>query len=138
MPPSESGKISGRPKPVPMIFYADYDYAWDSALKEMQRYNLKTVNKEVGSIITDEMREYEGRQERNEYRYHIEVALTVLPKEEELPQTQVVITKYVSQYRGLDTDRLVASDLVEEKVILHRIQRLLEIERTKLQKAAEK
>lgn len=138
MPPTES-RTGVSTVPITNTFMANYDYTWDAALNEMGHYDLKIVNKDAGSIVTNNMSTFEGRQERNEFRQHIDVKVTALgPDENNLPQTQVTVTKYILKLRGLERDKPVMSDTVEEKVILYRIKRLLEIERLKLERTGNK
>ncbi|MFH1223370.1 MAG: hypothetical protein V1647_03395 [Pseudomonadota bacterium] len=137
-PPVDTTKTTANIKPLTTTFQAEYDYTWNAALKEMQRYDLKIINKDAGSIMTNYLSAYEGRQERNEFRYYIELKITSLPALNSIPQTQVVVTKYIHEARGIEGNRPSVSDGVDEQVITHRIKRLLEIERAKLERARNK
>jgi hypothetical protein len=133
-PPAAYNSRTSSSEPVIQIFYANYDYTWQTTLQEMQRFNLKTANKDSGAIITEDMAGYSSGFVRSQYRFYFDVRLDTLPIENGLPQTQVSITKFLYKEGGLSPEKPVKSNYIDEKVILYRIRRLLEIERKKLER----
>ena len=133
-PPVAYNNNAASSEPVVRIYYANYEYTWASALKEMQRFSLKVVNKDSGIILTDDLVGYSSGFVRSQFRYSFDVRIVPLPPEKGLPQTQISITKFIYKEGGLSPEKSVKSNLIDEKVILYRIKRLLEIERKKLER----
>jgi hypothetical protein len=133
-PPVAYNNNASSSEPVVRVFYANYEYTWETALKEMQRFNLKIVNKDSGTILTDDLTGYSSGFVRSQFRYSFDVRIEALPPDKGLPQTQVSITKFVYKEGGLFPEKSVRSNFIDEKVILYRIKRLLEIERKKLER----
>jgi hypothetical protein len=121
------------PKPIKATYQATYDYTWLVTAAEMQRYPIKMISKEAGSIETlpqtNISEKYEDR-----LKHYIDIKIRRLPDMNQIPQTQVEITKFVSTDPAVGSSKPIPSDLIEEKVIHHRIKRLLEIERKKLER----
>jgi len=137
-PPVTYSATSTGAEPMVKVYYATYDYTWQTTLKEMQRFNLKVVNKDSGVIITDDTVGYSGDLIRSQFRYYFEIQLIALPMSNGVPQTQISVTKFIYKTGGLFPERPVKSDLIDERVILYRVKRLLEIERAKLERAGNK
>jgi len=133
-PPAPYSTVSAASEPVIRIYFANYDYTWGAALKELQRFNLKISNKDSGVIVTEDMTGYSSGFVRSQFRFYFDVKLEALPPENGLPQTQVSITKFIYKMGGISPDRSVQSNFLDEKVIHYRVKRLLEIERKKLER----
>jgi hypothetical protein len=144
-PTMSSDRVGFVPKTLTVIYLASYDYTWNAALKEMQRYQLSIVNKEAGTIITDETTAYSDRYEttasinnldpRGKVKYNFDVRVKELaPTPDSIPQTEISILKSLVRTNEFGVKKPIPSDLIDEKVILHRIKRLLEIERLKLER----
>jgi hypothetical protein len=133
MPPVNQVSTGFVPKPIKVTYLASYDYTWQVTKAEMQRYPLKLVNKEAGSIETlPQVNISDKYQDR--LKYYIDIKIKKLPDLNQIPQTEVEITKFVLTDPAIGMPKPVPSDLIEEKVIHHRIKRLLEIERKKLER----
>ena len=133
-PPAIYNTKSSSSEPISRIYYANYDYTWMMALKELQRFNLKITNKASGTIVTDDMNGFSSGYVRSQFRYYFDVKVTALAPEKGIPQTQVSITKFIYKDRGMFPEKPIKSNAVDETVILYRIKRLLEIERIKLER----
>lgn len=133
-PPVAYDNNSSSSEPADRVFYANYDYTWQTALQEMQRFNLKVVNKDSGIILTENLIGYSSGFVRSQFRYFFDVRIVSLPPDKGLPQTKVSITKFIYKEGGLYPEKSVKSNLIDERVILYRIKRLLEIERKKLER----
>jgi len=143
-PPELSRGVNFVPSARIRIYQANYEYTWKVALAEMQRYQLSIVNKAAGTITTDQILAISDRYEaqsvidnlepRSDVRYYIDLRIRELPPENGIPQTEVSATKYITQLSQLGSPKPIQSDYMDEKVILHRIKRLLEIERMKLER----
>ena len=143
-PPEFSKGTDFVPTPVTKIYQADYEYAWKAALAEMNRFPLKVVNKDAGTITTDRIFVISDRYEsqdsikelepRGEIKYYIDVNIRALSPVNSIPQTEVSVIKYISRLSQLGTSRPLKSDYLDEKVIMHRIKRLLELERLKIER----
>ena len=99
-PPVAYDNDSASSEPAVRIFYATYDYTWKTALQEMQRFNLKVVNKDSGIIVTEDLTGYSNGFVRSQFRYSFDVRLVSLPPFNGLPQTQVSITKFIYKEGG--------------------------------------
>ena len=142
-PPEFTHSVNFVPSPRIKIYQANYEYTWKVALAEMQRYPLSIINKEAGTITTDRIQAISDRYEtqsvienmetRSEVKFYLDVRIRELPPENGIPQTEVSVTKYITQFTQLGSPKPLRSDYLDEKVILHRIKRLLEIERLKLE-----
>jgi len=133
-PPAPYSTTSSASEPVTRVYYANYDYTWNAALKELQRFNLKLVNKDSGVIVTEEMTGYSNGFVRSQFRFYFDVRIDALPPENSLPQTRISITKFIYKIGGLSEEKPVESNFIDEKVILYRVKRLLEIERKKIER----
>ena len=136
-PPVAFNNNASSSEPVVRVYYANYEYTWKCALKEMQRFSLKTVNKDSGIMLTDDMVGYSSGFVRSQFRYSFDVSIVSLPPEKGLPQTQISITKFIYKEGGMFPEKSVRSNFIDEKVILYRIKRLLEIERKKLERTGD-
>ncbi len=134
-PPVTYSSTSAGPEPVTRIYYANYDYTWQTALKELQRFNLKIINKDSGIIVTEDMTGYSSGFVRSQFRFYFDIKIDALPPENGLPQTKISITKFIYKLGGMAQEKSVKSNFIDEKVILYRVKRLLEIERKKLERA---
>jgi len=134
-PPVPYSSTSSGSEPVTRIYFANYDYTWKAALKELQRFNLKLVNQDSGIIVTEDMTGYSTGFVRSQFRFYFDVRIDALPPENGLPQTKISITKFIYKMGGLSQEKSVKSNFIDEKVILYRVKRLLEIERKKLERA---
>ena len=143
-PPEISRSINFTPAPIIKVYQANYEYTWKAAMAEMQRYPLAIVNKDAGTITTEKIPAISDRYEtqsvidnlepRNDVKFYIDLRIWELPSKDGIPQTELSVTKYVSQISALGIIKPLKSDYLDEKVILHRIKRLLEIERLKLER----
>ena len=133
-PPVAYSSTSSASEPVVRVYYANYDYTWQTALKELQRFNLKLVNKDSGIIVTEDMTGYSTGFVRSQFRFYFDVRIEALPLEQGIPQTKISIAKFIYKIGGLSQEKSVKSNLIDEQVILYRVKRLLEIERKKLER----
>lgn len=143
-PPEFSRTVNFVPSPRTRIYQANYDYTWKAALEEMQRYPLLIANKDAGTITTQQIVSISDRYEepnvinnlepRGETKYYIDLRIRELAPLNNIPQTEVTIIKYLSKLTQMGAPRPIESDYLDEKVILHRIKRLLELERLKLER----
>ena len=143
-PPEISHGVNFVPSARIRIYQANYEYTWKVALAEMQRYPLSIINKEAGTITTEQIPAISDRYEsqsvidnlepRSNVRYYIDIRIRELPPENGVPQSEVSATKYVVQLSQFGAPKPLQSDYMDEKVILHRIKRLLELERLKLER----
>ncbi len=133
-PPVAYNSSSASSDPVVRVYYANYDYVWKCALKEMERFSLKIANKDSGIIVTDDLTGYSSGFVRSQFRYSFDVKIVALAPDKGLPQTQISITKFIYKEGGMFPEKAIRSNFVDEKVILYRIKRLLEIERKKLER----
>lgn len=110
----------------------------------MQRYPLLIANKDAGTITTQQIVSISDRYEepnvinnlepRGETKYYIDLRIRELAPLNNIPQTEVTIIKYLSKLTQMGAAKPIESDYLDEKVILHRIKRLLELERLKLER----
>ncbi|MCX6112670.1 MAG: hypothetical protein NTY22_05225 [Proteobacteria bacterium] len=143
-PPEFTPSVNFVPAPRITIYQANYEYTWKAAMAEMQRYPLSIVNREAGTITTDNIIAISDRYEtpnvisnlepRSEVKFYIDVRIRELPPVNNIPQTEVSVIKYITQLTQLGGPRPLKSDYLDEKVILYRIKRLLELERLKLER----
>jgi hypothetical protein len=143
-PPLSKSGVNFVPTPLVTIYQASYDYTWKAALQEMQRFPLNIVNKDAGTIQTETITIISDRYEsadiiknldpRSPTKYHLEVMVRELPAVGSIPQTEVSIIKYVVKVTQYGSLKPIKSDHIDERVIRHRIKRLLEIERTKIER----
>lgn len=133
-PPVSYSSTSSGSEPISRVYFANYDYTWQMALKELQRFDLKLVNKDSGIIVTEDMTGYSSGFVRSQFRFYFDVKIEALPPQNNLPQTRISITKFIYKVGGLSQDKPVKSNLIDEKVILYRVKTLLEIERKKLER----
>ncbi len=132
-PPLGNRGYGFTPKTISTTYQASYEYTWKVTLYEVQRYQLNIVNKEAGTIITKPVSKISDKHEDKVVEY-IDIKLTALNPINSIPQTKVEITKFSRTDPYIGRPKPVKSDLVEEKIIHHRIKRLLEIERKKLER----
>ncbi|MEI6092824.1 MAG: hypothetical protein WCQ47_03985 [bacterium] len=143
-PPEFSRTVNFVPSARTRVYQANYDYTWKVAMEEMQRYPLVVANKDAGTITTQQIISISDRYEtpdvvnnqdpRGETKYYIDIKITELAPVNNVPQTEVSVVKYLSKLSQLGTSKPLESDYLDEAVILHRIKRLLEIERLKLER----
>jgi len=131
-PPMKKTGYGLVPKPVKTIYQATYDYTWKVTFAEMQRYQLEIINKKAGNIQTSVQKNVDPDYPER-LSHYIDIKLRSLPPVDKIPQTEVEITKFISTDPAIGMPKPIASDLIDEKVIHHRIKRLLEIERKKLE-----
>jgi hypothetical protein len=118
---------------------------WKSAMKEMERYSLGTINKDAGIIETEVISTYDQRYANDIvadktfakplYKYRITVRISPLESKGVYPKTEVAVSKYIAKVGDLGVTSHIDSKQIDEKVILYRIKRLLEIERFKIDKS---
>ena len=143
-PPLSNSGVNFVPSPLVVTYQASYDYTWKVALEEMQRFPLSIVNKDAGTIKTDTISVISDRYEtpnviknldpRSPVKYSIEVTIRELPPTVTIPQTEVSVVKYIVKASQYGSMQQVKSDYIDERVIIHRIKRLLEIERLKIER----
>jgi hypothetical protein len=143
-PPLNNRSVNFVPAPLVVTYQASYDYTWMVTLAEMQKFPLSIVNKDAGTIKTDVISVISDRYEtpdiirnldpRSPTKYHLEVTIRELPAAGSIPQTEVSVIKYVAKVTQYGSQQPIKSDYIDEKVIIHRIKRLLEIERLKIER----
>ena len=134
MPPVNKYGTGFVSKPIKVIYRASYDYTWKVTAAEMQHFPIRVINKKAGAIATLPQTSISDKYEQR-LSYYIDIKLRKLePTLDQIPQTEVEITKFVKTDPAIGLPKPLPSDLIEEKVIHHRIKRLLEIERKKLER----
>lgn len=130
--------------PRDQVYYAEFEEVWRAINLVMQPYPLRVSNMDQGLLETDEIRGYRvwypphvsETAPTAEY-YHISVRV-VKGNLGKRAATKVTLIKDVQYQRDFFSDsRAVPSDGLEEKSILYRIGREIQIERS-LAKAQKK
>lgn len=126
-----------RPAPdVQKLFQHSYDEVWSATLKVLDSFQYKypTANKDSGFIETafvtgHSQREFifsGGEKFPKETKWKLTLRLLTLPSPERRFQTRIRIKKEEYANQGfLEGWKRAESDLLVEKVILYRIERLL-------------
>lgn len=142
-----SNKVSNDPFKT-RLYVGNYDDVWLAALKSLNDYPLRVSNKDSGRIITENVNgpynellfTYPGPLEQPErFRYSLKLSFAKLASEKSNQSlVRVRVIKELEQYQDFYTGWLsYPSDGIEEKVLLYRIQQILEMEKA-LAKAIEK
>ena len=71
-PPMSYSNTSSASEPINRVYFANYDYTWNAALKELQRFSLKLANKDSGIIITEDMTGYSTGVIRSQFRFYFD------------------------------------------------------------------
>lgn len=130
------------------IYEGSYDDVWLAALKTLNDYPLRVSNKDSGRIITETVNgpynelvlTYPGPLEQPErFRYSLKFSFAKLVSEKKnKPLVRVRVIKDLEQFQDFYTGWLgYPSDGIEERVLLYRIEQVLNMERT-LTKSIEK
>jgi len=130
--------------PREQVFYAEFEEVWRAINLVMQPYPLRVSNMDQGLLETDEIRGYrvwapphvsETKATGEFYNISVRVVKGSLGKK---AATKVTLIKELQNQRDFFSDaRSVPSDGLEEKSILYRIGREIQIERS-LAKAQKK
>ena len=128
------------------LYEGSYDEVWLAALRALADYPLKISNKDSGKIFTevingpynDLMFAYPDQIDLPErYRFSIKLNFARLVSEENKPVTRIRIIKDLEKYRDFYAGWLdYQTDGIEEKIILYRVEHLLQMEKT-MSKASE-
>ena len=133
--------------PREQVYYATFDEVWRSVNVVLQPYPLRVSNVDQGLLETDVVRgqrifgpPYKSEIASNGESYNLSIRV-IKGNLETRPATKVTIVRDTQLQRDFFSDpKTLPSDGMEEKVILYRIAREIQIERalTKAQKSINK
>ena len=133
-----SGCVSTQPPrdiigPISKVFYTDYKNTWQALMLALENYPLAEEDKETGYVKTETIKGetlwqlpfHTNTVHGLRYSLYVQV---VKGSAREKPATQVSITKKLLSRKGfIDSYHRVASNGLEEKFILYRILREINI-----------
>lgn len=140
---SSTGPTAGAP-PRPLdypffkVFPATYDQVWDATVRVLDIYNIARANREAGLLQTEpadfrynpdlfEHPDVDPKLEEVRYRLKIKLSKAFISETQE-PAVRVQVLKELSKYTNIFSDwERIPTDQLEEKVILYRIGKRLEI-----------
>jgi hypothetical protein len=121
------------------LYMGTYDDVWLSALKSLSDYPLKLSNKDTGRIVTEVVNgpynelvfSYPEPLELPEkYRYSVELNFAKIEGKKGQSSVRIRAKKNLEKFHDFYTGWLAyPSDGIEEKVLLYRIEHLLNIEK---------
>lgn len=122
------------------VFPATYDQVWDATVRVLDIYNIARANREAGLLQTepadyrnnpDLFEDPDRNPKLEEVRYRLKIKLSkAYIQETQEPAVRVQVVKELSKYTNIFSDwERVPTDQLEEKVILYRIGKRLEITR---------
>lgn len=130
--------------PREQVFYASFEEVWRAVNLVLQPYPLRISNMDQGTLETDNIRGYKvwGPPHKSDtasngesYRMTVRVVKGALEKRQ---ATKVTVLKDIeTQVDFFSEPKAIASDGLEEKMILYRISREIQVERA-LAKAQKK
>jgi len=115
--------------------YAGYDEVWAACQKEMSRFPLEISNKASGVIITKNMKEFYSEllsssldiKKQSISKYDLKVTPLEFGAN---PKTKVEVTRFINKVGDFgEVLGPMMSSGVQEKVILYRVKRLIDLER---------
>lgn len=121
------------------IYDANYDLVWDMAVKALADYPIKISNKDAGKIHTEVVNnpynelfltfpEKIDLPER--FRYSLKLSIANITEKDDDTLVRIRVTKELEKFHDFYTGWLpYGSDGIEEKLILYRIQHLIEMEK---------
>ena len=122
------------------LFNGNFDEVWTSALKALNDYPLKLSNKDAGKIQSEIVNgpyndllftHPETLELPERFRYSIRLNFAKLATEERQPVTRVRIIKELEKFNDFYTGWAnLPSDGIEERVLLYRIEHILQMEKT--------
>ena len=121
--------------PVSRLFHADYNSTWRAIMLALEKYPIEEEDKEKGYLKTSII--------KGENIWHLPFHSKILPRlkytihiqlikgaRKDKPIVQVSILKQITSQKGfIDSPQRVPSDGLEEKTILYRILREMNIDR---------
>lgn len=129
------------------MYEGNYDEVWLATLKALNDYPLKVSNKDSGKIqsevvngpYNDLFLAYPDPIDLPErYRYSIKFNFAKLASEDRKPLVRVRIIKELEQFHDFYTGWLAyPSDGIEEKLLLYRIEHILQMEKQLSQSSSE-
>ena len=122
--------------PVTQIFIGTYDDVWRAAQKALTKYPIRINNSDTGILQTDHVRgakaylpPYSNNTHSSGYRHQITLRLARGSVKGQ-PAVKVSITKSPEMQRDFFSSATpLTSDGVEERVLMYRIQRELDLDR---------
>lgn len=122
--------------PVTQIFRGSYDDVWRATQKALAKYPIRVNNSDTGILQTDYVRggkaykpPFSNETFSSGYRHQITLRLA-RGQAKGQPAVKVSITKSPEMQRDFfSTATSLNSDGVEERILLYRIQRELDLER---------
>lgn len=121
------------------LYQGSYDEVWTAALKALNDYPLKISNKDSGKIqsevvngpYNDLLFQYPEAIELPErFRYSVKLNFAKLVSEDNEPLTRIRIIKELERFHDFYTGWVpAASDGLEEKILLYRIEHILRMEK---------
>ena len=127
--------------PYARVYAGTFDAVWNAAIQVLDLYSITKADRESGSIETDfllfryntELFENPDREEfLDQIRYKVKVKLSKgMVSQTGEPAVRLQVLKELSSYGNIITDwRRVATDGLEEEVLLYRIGQRLRIQDT--------
>lgn len=121
--------------PVSKVFYADYQKIWRAAMLALSDYPIESENNEKGYLKTEEIPietiwkiPFEREKDLNSSKYTIHVKF-IKGKVKSASVVKVLVLKKIFQQKGfINAPVRVPSNGLEEKTILYRILREINIE----------
>lgn len=136
------GCASQTPRPEPYytrLYPGTYDEVWTAALKALNDYPLKLSNKDSGKIQSEIVNgpyndlmftHPEGLELPERFRYAIRLNFAKLATDDRQALTRVRIIKELEKFNDFYTGwTSLPSDGIEERVLLYRIEHLLQMEK---------
>ncbi len=122
------------------LYNGNFDEVWTSALKALNDYPLKLSNKDAGKIqseivngpYNDLMFTHPETLELPErFRYSVRLNFAKLTSDDRQPLTRVRVIKELEKFNDFYTGwTSLPSDGIEERVLLYRIEHILQMEKT--------
>jgi len=118
-------------KEISKIFNASYNMVWEASIKELESYKFKITDYDTGTIITEKILTYEKLNSfQNTYisiESHFYINISTVSTNPY--KTKVAITKYANL---INSNTIIGTDYLDEKILLYRIKRSLELKRKKI------
>jgi hypothetical protein len=121
--------------PVSKVYHADYQKIWRATMLALEDYPIETEDNEKGSLKTESIQtetiwkypfERESALTAAKYTIHIKLIKGAVKSK---PMVKVRILKKILEQKGFIADpKRIPSDGLEEKAILYRILREINIE----------
>ncbi len=129
-----------RPEPYyTRLYHGNFDEVWTSSLKALNDYPLKLSNKDSGKIQSEIVNgpyndlvfsHPENLELPERFRYSIRLNFAKLTTDERQPLTRVRIIKELEKFNDFYTGwTTLPSDGIEERVLLYRIEHILQMEK---------